>query len=140
MDTRATPRISILWIGLSPDDADNAIKALEEFGFESAGLKKEDFLEKDQVIQIGYPPNRIDLLTTLREITFEDCYKKIVKCKIQGVKINFIDLGNLKQNKRATGRTQDLADAENLEYPPQCSEIGLPQLIPYSYKSYTIVR
>ncbi|MFP4169064.1 MAG: hypothetical protein ACLFSY_09540 [Desulfonatronovibrionaceae bacterium] len=104
-----------IWIELSPDNADNAVKALEEFGFESVGLKKEDFLEKNQVIQLGYPPNRIDLLTTLKEITFRDCYKKRVEIRIQGVKVNFIDLENLKRNKRATGRTQDLADAENLE-------------------------
>ena len=104
-----------IWIELSPDNAENALKALEEFGFESAGLKKEDFLEKNQVIQLGYPPNRIDLLTTLKEINFRDCYKKRVEIRIQGVKVNFIDLENLKQNKRATGRTQDLADAENLE-------------------------
>jgi hypothetical protein len=79
------------------------------------GLKPEDFLESDQIIQLGYPPNRIDILTTLKEINFEDCYKARVEVDIQGLKINFIDLENLKHNKRATGRPQDFADAENLE-------------------------
>ncbi|MFW6145571.1 MAG: DUF6036 family nucleotidyltransferase [bacterium] len=104
-----------VWIELSPENADNVIKALEEFGFGSLGLKSEDFLETDQIIQLGYPPNRIDILTTLKEIKFEDCYKARVEVDIQGLKINFIDLENLKYNKRVTGRPQDVADAENLE-------------------------
>jgi hypothetical protein len=104
-----------VWIEISPENADNIIKALEEFGFGSLGIKPDDFLEGDQIIQLGYPPNRIDILTTLKKIKFEDCYKERIEIIIQGVKINFIDLENLKQNKRATGRPQDLADAENLQ-------------------------
>jgi hypothetical protein len=79
------------------------------------GLKPEDFLESDQIIQLGYLPNRIDILTTLKEIKFEDCYNQRIEMQIQGIKTNFFDLENSKQNKRATGRPQDLADAENLE-------------------------
>lgn len=104
-----------VWIELSAQNADNVMKALNEFGFGSLGLKSEDFLESDQIIQLGYPPNRIDIVTTLKELSFEDCYKARVEVDIQGLKINFIDLENLKYNKRATGRPQDLADAENLE-------------------------
>lgn len=104
-----------VWIELSPKNAENIINALEEFGFGSLGLTPEDFLERDQIIQLGYPPNRIDILTTLKDIQFNDCYKEKVEIQIQGIKINFIDLENLKLNKRATGRPQDLADAENLE-------------------------
>jgi hypothetical protein len=104
-----------VWIELSPENADNMIKALEEFGFGSLGLKTEDFLESDQIIQLGYPPNRINILTTLKKLKFEDSYKARIEIEIQGIKINFIDLENLKLNKRATGRPQDLADAENLE-------------------------
>jgi hypothetical protein len=104
-----------VWIELSPDNANNVILALDAFGFGSLGLKPEDFLESDQIIQLGYPPNRIDILTTLKKIKFEDCYNQRIEIQIQGIKTNFIDLENLKQNKRATGRPQDLADAENLE-------------------------
>jgi hypothetical protein len=104
-----------IWIELSPENAAKIIKALEAFGFESLGLKPEDFLESDQIVQLGYPPNRIAILTTLKEIDFDACYTARVEVIIQGQKINFIDLENLKQNKRATGRPQDLADAENLE-------------------------
>jgi hypothetical protein len=104
-----------VWIELSPENADNMIKALEEFGFGSLMLKTEDFLESDQIIQLGYSPNRIDILTTLKKLKFKDSYKARIEIEIQGIKINFIDLENLKLNKRATGRPQDLADAENLE-------------------------
>ena len=104
-----------VWIELSSDNANNILEALKKFGFGSLGLKPNDFLESDQIIQLGYPPNRIDILTTLKDLKFEDCYKAKVEIEIQGFHIDFIDIENLKKNKRATGRPQDLADAENLE-------------------------
>ena len=104
-----------VWIELSPDNANNILNALKKFGFGSLGLKPDDFLESDQIIQLGYPPNRIDILTTLKDLKFEHCYKAKVEVEIQGLHIDFIDIENLKKNKRATGRQQDLADAENLE-------------------------
>jgi hypothetical protein len=79
------------------------------------GLNPRISLNVTKIIQLGYPPNRIDILTTLKILKFEACYKARVEVEIQGLKINFIDLENLKQNKRAKGRPQDLADAENLE-------------------------
>ena len=104
-----------IWIEMSPDNADKIMKALEKFGLASLELKPEDFLEKNQIIQLGYPPNRIDLLTALKDVEFDDCYATRVQVIIQNVKINFIDIDNLKKNKRATGRLQDLADVEKLE-------------------------
>lgn len=104
-----------VWIGLSPENANKILDALKKFGFGSLGLKSEDFLESDQIIQLGHPPNRIDILTALKDMNFEDCYKTRVEVEIRGLPINFIDIENLKRNKRATGRPQDLADVENLE-------------------------
>ncbi len=104
-----------VWIELSADNANNIIEALNKFGFGSLGLKPDDFLESDQIIQLGYPPNRIDILTTLNDLEFEDCYNAKIEAEIQGLKINFIHIEHLKKNKRATGRPQDLADAEHLE-------------------------
>jgi hypothetical protein len=100
---------------LSPDNANKILNALKKFGFGSLGLKPDDFLEGDQIIQLGSPPNRIDILTTLKGLKFEDCYKVKVEVEIHGLRIDFIDIENLKKNKRATGRPQDIADAENLE-------------------------
>ena len=74
-----------VWIDHTPDNAVRMVKELEAFGFGSLGLKQQDFLEEDQIIELGYPPSRIDIWTTL------------------------------KKNKRAAGRMQDLADVENLE-------------------------
>jgi hypothetical protein len=104
-----------VWIELSPVNANNILNALKKFGFGSLGLKQDDFLESDQIVQLGYPPNRIDILMTLKDLKFEDCYKAKVEVEIQGLHIDFIDIENLKKNKRATGRPQDLADAENLD-------------------------
>ena len=104
-----------VWIELSPDNAIKILAALKDFGFGSLDLKPHDFLESNQIIQLGYPPNRIDILTTLTDLKFEDCYEAKVRVEIQGLHIDFIDIENLKKNKRATGRPQDLADAKNLE-------------------------
>lgn len=104
-----------IWIDSSLDNARRILQALEDFGFGSLDLEGEDFTEKDQVIQLGYPPNRIDLLTTLKGLNFEDCYESKLRVKIQDLEIDFIDLENLEKNKRATGRVQDMADLENLD-------------------------
>jgi hypothetical protein len=104
-----------VWIERSLENAAKMVKALEQFGFGSLGLKAEDFLVPDQVIQLGYAPNRIDLLSTLSGVEFASCYATRVQVVVDDVTVNFIDLENLKKNKRAVGRLQDLADLENLE-------------------------
>lgn len=104
-----------VWIEISEENAQYILTALEDFGFGSLGLKKEDFLEDNQIIQLGYPPNRIDILTTLKNVEFAQCYSERIEVDIQGTRMQFIDLDNLIRNKLATGRPQDLADAENLK-------------------------
>ncbi|RZM76065.1 DUF6036 family nucleotidyltransferase [Leptolyngbya iicbica] len=104
-----------IWIEMTPENAENMMKVLAEFGFASVDLQADDFLVPDQVIQLGYPPSRIDLITTPDGIDFGNCYASRLQVEMGGVTVNFIDLGNLKVNKRASGRLQDLADLENLE-------------------------
>ena len=104
-----------IWIEMTPDNAANVVRALEQFGFGSLGLKTVDFVTPDQIVQLGYPPNRIDLVTTASGVDFADCYAARVAVKVDGVLVTFIDLENLKRNKRASGRLQDLADLENLQ-------------------------
>jgi hypothetical protein len=72
-------------------------------------------LERDAVIQLGYPPKRIDLLTTVDGLTFEVCYPDRMTVTVDEVPVPFIDLTNLRRNKRAAGRPQDLADLAALE-------------------------
>jgi len=103
-----------VWIELNPDNAARLVEALDAFGFGSLNLRVADFLIPDQIIQLGYPPNRIDLLVSLLGVDFETCYAAKVRTVMDGVVVNFIDLENLKKNKRATGRLQDRADLESL--------------------------
>ena len=100
---------------MSPDNAAKLVKALEQFGFGSLGLQAADFLVPDQIIQLGYPTNRIDLITTSPGVDFESCYASRVQVVVDEVTVNFIDLDDLKKSKRAAGRLQDLADLENLK-------------------------
>jgi hypothetical protein len=104
-----------IWIEMSNENAARIVKALKEFGFESLGLKEADFLVPDQIIQLGYPPRRIDVLTTIPGIEFSECYPSHLTADVEGTSVNFIDLESLKKNKKASGRHQDLADLENLE-------------------------
>lgn len=103
-----------IWLRLNPENAKNVVKTLDDFGFKSLELTIEDFLESDTIIQLGYPPNRIDLIMTASGIDFDECYQSRIVEEIDGINLSFIDLENLKKNKRATGRAQDLADIENL--------------------------
>ena len=104
-----------IWIWLDKSNAEKILQVLKDFGFGSLDLTVDDFLDPEKVIQLGYPPNRIDILTDLKGINFKECYSSRVEVKIEGTNINFIDLENLKKNKKALGRHQDLADLENLE-------------------------
>lgn len=103
-----------IWIQMSPENAGRLVKAIREFGFESLGLTEKDFMTPDQVIQLGFPPNRIDLIVQADGIEFDACYPSRMEIDIEEVRVNFIDLENLKKNKKASGRYQDLADLENL--------------------------
>ncbi len=104
-----------VWVEATPENALRVIQALEQFGFASLNLKAEDFLTPDQVVQLGFPPNRIDILTEAEGVDFAECYASRMQVEMDGIPMNFIDLVNLKKNKRAAGRLQDLADLENLE-------------------------
>lgn len=104
-----------VWVEMTPENASKIVKALDQFGFGSLGVKAADFTESDQMLQLGYPPARIDILTTLPGVEFSECYPAHVTVNMDDVSVDFIDLENLKKNKKATGRYQDLADLENLE-------------------------
>ena len=104
-----------IWIEMTPENAAKVVNALDQFGFGSLGLKEADFLVPDQIIQLGYPPNRIDLMSTLPGVDFSTCYSSRIQIEVDEVPVNFINLDNLKKNKKASSRHQDLADLENLE-------------------------
>jgi predicted nucleotidyltransferase len=104
-----------IWIEISQDNARKVVKAIEDFGFASLGLTPEDFLKPGVFVQIGYPPVRIDLLTQPSGVEFAECYENREELEVDGLKIPLISLEDLRKNKRASGRSQDLADLERLE-------------------------
>jgi len=103
-----------IWIEISEENSQKIITALTGFGFGSLGLTAQDFQEPHQIIQLGYPPNRIDLITSPDGIDFQTCYVSKIEVILDDITVKFIDLDNLKKNKLASGRFQDLADLENL--------------------------
>ena len=84
-----------IWLQSNSENAMKVVETLVDFGFKSPGLTIEDFLESETIIQLGYPPNRIDLITTATGVDFDDCYQSKIEEEIDGVKIPFIDLDNL---------------------------------------------
>ena len=104
-----------IWIEISEENAQKLVKVLTQFGFEDLGLTSDDFQTPNQIIQLGYPPNRIDLITNPDGIDFQTCYDSKIEVILNDVPVRFINLDNLKKNKLASGRLQDLADLEKLQ-------------------------
>lgn len=103
-----------IWLEISEENSERMIKALTDFGFGDVDVSKEDFLQKGMVVQLGYPPNRIDLINSPDGVDFAECFASKIEIEIDAVKIFVIDLENLRKNKKASGRLQDLADLEKL--------------------------
>jgi hypothetical protein len=104
-----------IWVEASGDNSQKILTSLYEFGFSTlSGLSAEDFTKEDSVVQLGYPPLRIDLMTSVSGIDFESCYPKRETQLIDGIEIPYLDLLSLKQNKLSTNRKKDLGDLENL--------------------------
>jgi len=103
-----------LMVLVSPENADKLFEALNIFGFGNAGISREDFLEPDQVIQLGRAPNRIDILTGISGVTWEEAWASRTPVSLDGLQIQAIGKTELLRNKQATGRPQDLADVARL--------------------------
>jgi hypothetical protein len=103
-----------LFVEKSAENAERILSALRQFGFGDIGLTKADFVSKDRVVQLGVAPNRIDILTSLSGVSFEEAWSSREWGEIGGLKAPFISRDMLRQNKLACGRPQDLADLEHL--------------------------
>jgi len=110
---RFTGDLDIL-IKPDPENARCIVEALDEFGFQSSGLNPEDFQSPDNVIQLGYPPVRIDIITSLTGVSSDEVFSGRIKAKYGGIPVYFIGREQFITNKRATGRKRDLADLESL--------------------------
>lgn len=110
---RATGDLDI-WIAVTDRNAKELVRVLREFGFDVPELSEELFKQPRRVIRMGVPPVRIEILTNIDGVEFDDCYRRRQTCEIDGVTIDVISLDDLKRNKRATGRHQDLDDVDRL--------------------------
>lgn len=102
------------WICLGKENAKKVLGVLDEFGFGGLDITEEDLSREDSVVQLGYPPHRIDLLTSISGVTFEDAWLRRLSVVIEGEVVGFIGREDLITNKRAVGRPQDLADVARL--------------------------
>jgi hypothetical protein len=110
---RATADMDV-WIARHSQNAERVVAVLKEFGFGVPELSTDLFLKEDQVIRMGVAPVRLEILTTISGVEFEECYTERTRDVIDGVDINLISLKHLKLNKQASGRYKDLADLEHL--------------------------
>jgi uncharacterized nucleotidyltransferase DUF6036 len=111
---RATMDIDI-WVMPSPQNADAVMRALRRFGAPLHNLTKEDLQRDDTIFQIGVAPRRIDIITAASGLQFEEAFAQSLSVNIEGIKVHIPSIDDLILNKRASGRTKDLADAEALE-------------------------
>jgi hypothetical protein len=111
---RATMDIDI-WVMPSPENAEAVLRALGRFGAPVHNLNKEDLQKDGTVFQIGVAPRRIDIITSASGLRFEEAYVRSLSVNIEGIEVRIPSIDDLIRNKRASGRTKDLADAEALE-------------------------
>lgn len=104
-----------IWINVSEENADKLMFVINEFGLASLGLQKNDFLEEGSMVQIGYPPLRIDLLNTIDGVEFNEAYKNKLSIDLDGLKTDYIGLNDFIRNKTSSGRAQDLSDVKELK-------------------------
>ena len=98
------------FVQCSEHNAQLVAQIVEEFGFASLGIVAADLTSSDQVIQLGVEPNRIDLMTSISAVSFEEAWETREYGELDGLRLPFISRDLLKRNKAAVGRKQDLAD------------------------------
>jgi len=112
---RATGDLDV-WIARDAENANRVLAALARFGAPLAalGVSRDDLMREDEVLQVGLPPRRIDVLTSISGVAFDEAWPDRVTRAIGGLEIPFLGRAALVRNKRASGRTKDLADLEAL--------------------------
>jgi hypothetical protein len=114
---RSTGDIDVL-VNPEPANARRVVAALDAYGFGSLGLCAADFEQADQVVQLGRPPVRIDLMTSITGVSWLEAAKGRVMGELGGIPVAILGRDQLIANKRATGRARDLADIEALDQGP----------------------
>jgi hypothetical protein len=99
----------------TPDNARLLLALLNQFGFEQSSFKETDFLQPEQIIQLGRVPSRIDLLTSISGVSTNEAFASKISAILDGIPVFILGKDALIRNKRAVGRPQDLADLAVLE-------------------------
>ncbi len=112
---RATGDLDV-WIARDPANAERVRSALLRFGAPVAamGVSRDDLSRPDVVVQIGLPPRRIDVLTSISGVGFDEAWPGRATHDVGGLSVPFLGRSDLVRNKRASGRTKDRADLEAL--------------------------
>ena len=110
---RATADMDI-WVAIHPENAERLVAVLKEFGFNLPELSPQLFLQEEKIIRMGVPPVRLEICTSISGVGFEACYEKRIVADLDGAEVNLISLDDLKTNKKASGRSEDITDLEKL--------------------------
>lgn len=111
---RATKDLDV-WVRPTPENARRVLEALADFGAPLTDLSLEDLARPGLIFQMGVPPVRIDVMTSIDGVDFEEAWSERVETRFAGQPTAVLSLGHLLRNKRATGRLQDQADVQALE-------------------------
>lgn len=101
-----------IYINPDKNNAGKILLALNDFGFGSLNLSSDDFCQPERIIQLGVPPVRIDIITSITGVTWEDAFRNRIPGHYGNLPVFFLGQDEYIANKRATGRKKDLADLE----------------------------
>jgi len=110
---RATANMDI-WIAVESKTADRMVKVMRGFGFEEGVVTRDVFLGNKGPIRMGVPPLRLEVLMQVSGVDFDECFERRINDVVDGVEVKIINLMDLRQNKKASGRLKDLSDLEHL--------------------------
>ena len=111
---RATGDLDI-WVRPTPENAARVLEAVRSFGAPLFDLALEDLTRAGTVFQIGLAPSRIDIMTSISGVDWEDARPRSLELRIEGMRVAVLGRSDFIANKRATGRPRDLADIAMLE-------------------------
>ncbi len=103
------------FVAISPENAAKLVSVFEQFGFGALGLEQDDFSRPDFVVEIGREPRKIQILTGIDGVSFDDAWRRRVEVNVGGVPLKFLGKQDLITNKRASGRPKDKIDLLELE-------------------------
>jgi hypothetical protein len=103
-----------VWVAMQLANVQAVLAAIQAFGFPTQAIDPQTLLQPNNILRLGVAPLRIEVFSSIPGVDFDTCYARRVETIMAGVRVPVIDLGDLKQNKLASGRPKDLNDLQNL--------------------------